>query len=434
MARTGTMPDDGDMTNTTDTRSTKPTLERSRDDRVIAGVAGGLGTYLGTNPWLFRFAFIVLTFFGGLGILLYLAAWLVIPDQGADTPIVGRWVGNLDTADAGTIFGIVLVVAAVLIVLGQIANVSGTLIVALVLFVIGFLLYRGDLAPKRTGDDPPSGDTMNTETPDNESSHDEPLAPAPAATIVESPPSTDGVDGDPPTFEPPPPEPEIMWEPPPRPEPSFLGRITVAVGLIVLASMALIDLAFTAVSIEPVHYVATAVGIAGLGLLVGSWVGRARWLIIIGVVLLPVLWFTSFWPDDFSFSAGETRYAPISASDVSSPYELGMGQMTVDLTALSTEELADIGTIEASLGMGELIVVIPEGTGAVIDAQVGMGAVEGPFDEAAGVGVEATRIVGPEPTSLVLRLEVGAGVITIQRSFIEFEPIPPPGGFQGSTP
>ena len=427
------MPDDGDMTNSTDTRSTKPTLERSRDDRVIAGVAGGLGAYLGTNPWLFRFAFIVLTFFGGLGILLYLAAWLVIPDQGADTPIVGRWVGNLDTADAGTIFGIVLVVAAVLIVLGQIANVSGTLIVALVLFVIGFLLYRGDLAPKRTGGDPPSGDTMNTDTPDTEPTSDETVAAASTSTIVESSTSTDRVDRDPPTFEPPPPKDEIMWEPPPKPEPSILGRITVAVGLIVLASMALIDLAFTAVSIEPVHYVATAVAIAGLGLLVGSWVGRARWLIIIGVVLLPVLWFTSFWPDDFSFSAGEVRYTPASVVEVDTPYDLGMGQMTIDLSGLSAEELAEVGLIEASLGMGEMIVRLPDDVGAIIEADVGMGAVEGPFDQAAGVGVEARRIVGPEPTSVLIQAEVGAGVVTVQIASIELQPIPVPGGFEGRT-
>ena len=65
------MADDGDMTDTTRTRNTRSTrLERSREDRVIAGVSGGLGAHLGANPWLFRLAFIILAFFGGVGVLL----------------------------------------------------------------------------------------------------------------------------------------------------------------------------------------------------------------------------------------------------------------------------------------------------------------------------------------------------------------------------
>jgi len=193
----------------------------------------------------------------------------------------------------------------------------------------------------------------------------------------------------------------------------MLGRIAVAIGLIVLASMALIDLAFDRVDIEPVHYLATAVLVLGLGLVVGGFVGRARWLIIIGVVLLPALWFTSFWPDNFSFTAGETVYEPVSVADVASPYELGAGQMTLDLSSLSNAELAEIGTISASLGMGELIVLLPADVGVDLRAEVGAGAVEGPFNEANGVGIDITRNLGPDPVVLELDLEVGLGVITI---------------------
>lgn len=397
------MTDDGDMTDTTRTRNTSTKLERSREDRIIAGVSGGLGTYMGTNPWLFRLAFIILAFFGGLGVLLYIAAWLLIPDRGTEEPIISKWLGNLDMSDGGTIFGVILVAAAGVIILAQVANVSSILIVALVLFVVGFLLYRGDITTKRpSSDDPPEGGDMQDE-------HD---------TSISS--STDSTDGgvqisvtDPPMYEPPPPEPEVMWEPAPPRESSMLGRITVAFGLIVLASMALIDLAFARVDIRPVHYIAAAIVVLGVGLVVGGFVGRARWLIIIGVVLLPALWFTSFWPDNFSFSAGESRFEPIVVADIASPYELGAGQLTIDLTALTTAELAEIGRIEASLGMGELVVEIPEDTGVRVIAQVGAGAVEGPFNETSGVGIELTREVGPDPVVIDLDLEVGLGVIRI---------------------
>jgi phage shock protein C len=54
-------------------------LRRTRDDRVIGGVCGGLGRYLGIDPVLMRIAFVILAFAGGGGILVYLVAWVLIP-------------------------------------------------------------------------------------------------------------------------------------------------------------------------------------------------------------------------------------------------------------------------------------------------------------------------------------------------------------------
>ena len=54
-------------------------LRRTRDDRVIGGVCGGLGRYLGVDPVLMRIAFVILAFAGGGGILVYLVAWVLIP-------------------------------------------------------------------------------------------------------------------------------------------------------------------------------------------------------------------------------------------------------------------------------------------------------------------------------------------------------------------
>jgi phage shock protein PspC (stress-responsive transcriptional regulator) len=57
-------------------------LERSRDDRMLAGVSGGLARYFELNPAFFRVGFVVLTLLGGAGLLIYLAAALVIPEEG----------------------------------------------------------------------------------------------------------------------------------------------------------------------------------------------------------------------------------------------------------------------------------------------------------------------------------------------------------------
>ena len=55
-------------------------LYRSRDDRMIAGVAGGLGEYLGMDPTIVRILFVIFTFGVGSGLLAYLIMALIIPE------------------------------------------------------------------------------------------------------------------------------------------------------------------------------------------------------------------------------------------------------------------------------------------------------------------------------------------------------------------
>lgn len=54
-------------------------LYRSSKNRVIAGVCGGIGEYANIDPTVIRLAWIILTLFGGSGIVAYLIAWAVIP-------------------------------------------------------------------------------------------------------------------------------------------------------------------------------------------------------------------------------------------------------------------------------------------------------------------------------------------------------------------
>src|SRR4051794_24347451 len=59
-------------------------LRRSKNDRYIAGVAGGLGRHFDIDPTIIRVVLAVLTFFGGAGILVYGVIWLFVPDDGED--------------------------------------------------------------------------------------------------------------------------------------------------------------------------------------------------------------------------------------------------------------------------------------------------------------------------------------------------------------
>jgi len=56
-------------------------LYRSETNRVLAGVAGGLGEYFGIDPLLLRILFILLAVFGGGGVIIYLILWLLIPSE-----------------------------------------------------------------------------------------------------------------------------------------------------------------------------------------------------------------------------------------------------------------------------------------------------------------------------------------------------------------
>jgi phage shock protein PspC (stress-responsive transcriptional regulator)/predicted membrane protein len=62
-------------------------LERSRSEKILAGVCGGLGRYFDIAPAVFRLGFVVLTVLGGAGILVYLAAVLVVPKEGDESSI-----------------------------------------------------------------------------------------------------------------------------------------------------------------------------------------------------------------------------------------------------------------------------------------------------------------------------------------------------------
>ncbi|NTU82872.1 MAG: PspC domain-containing protein [Chloroflexales bacterium] len=60
-------------------------ITRSRSERIIAGVAGGLATYFGIDPLFVRIALLALTLLNGLGAIVYLALWLIIPNEGSLT-------------------------------------------------------------------------------------------------------------------------------------------------------------------------------------------------------------------------------------------------------------------------------------------------------------------------------------------------------------
>lgn len=69
-------------------------LRRSGDDRMLAGVAGGIARYLNIDTTLVRVIIAALVLFTGAGAALYIAAWLLIPADGEDQSIVAAWIAG----------------------------------------------------------------------------------------------------------------------------------------------------------------------------------------------------------------------------------------------------------------------------------------------------------------------------------------------------
>jgi phage shock protein C len=69
-------------------------LRRSADDRMLAGVAGGIARYLGADVTLVRVIIAALALFTGAGAALYIAAWLLIPEDGEDQPVAAAWIAG----------------------------------------------------------------------------------------------------------------------------------------------------------------------------------------------------------------------------------------------------------------------------------------------------------------------------------------------------
>jgi phage shock protein PspC (stress-responsive transcriptional regulator) len=124
---------------------------RSREDRLIGGVAGGLGRTFGIDPVLPRIVFVALVFVGGSGVLLYLLALLLTPsDDGTGEPAAGQSMGRRVLRATGYAGVAVAAVCAAVLAAGLAAwaaAAGGAWVVASIVIALGlalvFTAFRG---------------------------------------------------------------------------------------------------------------------------------------------------------------------------------------------------------------------------------------------------------------------------------------------------
>ena len=410
------------------TGSSPRRLYRLRNARWVAGVASGLGAYLEVDANLVRLAFFILGLFGGLGVILYIVGWLLmpaidgVPPAGGVPPFGGRVPGARGPGtDLRIIAGAFFVIVAVLVLASNFDFHYSGLIWGAALICIGLLFLVGDAWPARypAGAPPapsvpvdPAGYTSPAAATGEVPSAYPPAAPAQQAYTSSYAPYT--------SYTPRPAYATTAYAAPAAWSGSAYRSGGLRLGTVGLAAVVLaVGVALLLQSAGVIHLTAEmGFGIVfvvlGLTLAVGAWFGRSSLLVWLGICLLPFGAAAALVPEPLTGGVGQVSYSP-ELSTLQPTYRLVAGQLTVDLSGI------DVGnqhlTVTASDAFGQLVVFVPPGTTVDVTGKVGAGQLTllGSTNSGMQISERVAAATGAEPSgSLDLNLSVGFGQITVE--------------------
>ncbi|MEP9361896.1 PspC domain-containing protein [Nocardioides sp. CN2-186] len=387
-------------------------LRRSRSDRKVAGVAGGLARHLDIDPLVLRVAFVVLVFFGGAGLILYGACWLLVPQDGDDHATI-----NLDDRTRS----VVLIVVGGIAALALIGDSWGAFwfpwpLAVIALIALWLLTRHNNSAPKPDGFAAPTytNEPLTYTSPGyTAAGYTAPgWVPPPAAPAQEAPYAAA------PTTAYFPPQPPVYIKPPPYKIPNprkrgpilfwfTLALIALCEGLLGIADVAGMDVADSA-------YAALAVGISGVMLLVGSFFGRAGGIILIGLVSTVFL-IGSTVADRWD---GETLSpTPTYAAAVEDSYQIDAGEIVLDLRDVTDLAALDGRVVHLDADFGHLEVILPRGLAASVNADIdGPGSIELFGDEHGGITIREHAYNGRDTDpEIIINADLNVGQIEVHR-------------------
>ncbi len=337
------------------------------DDRVVFGVASGLGRALAIDPLIVRLVFVVLALFSGVGIVLYLAGLALLANSPTSAPpsAIRRVLGALAAViSARWLFG------------GNAHLPAAGWVVAVGLFGAAVALWRGR---STVADAPPPA---------------EPLTDAHGGSTTDRWASLTAARRD-----------------RPRPPRSALGLLTIGTATIVGALAWLVN--GTAANRGAVAF-GWATVVLGIGLVVGSVVGRARWLIVpalataTAAVAAAAIGFAGVGLTNRS--GGRTEVVDPGGT-VAAEYRTGLGNFGLWLA----DHPNDV-TTTVEVGVGELTVVVPNDAQVQIDARVGMGTIDALGSTRSGYRRTLNLDTRTGSPLIKLTLRVGVGSIDVRRA------------------
>jgi phage shock protein PspC (stress-responsive transcriptional regulator) len=321
-------------------------LLRSRSNRVIGGVCGGLGRYFNVDPILFRIGAVVLTLAGGAGLLAYLAALVLMPSEAAEgaaaqPPAEGR----------NRALVIALVVLALLLAWPFL--LGGGAIAAGILIPIAFLVAAGVLVWWLVSGEGPSGDARD-----------------------------------------------------------IARRAALGIGVLILCGVIALAGAWGAAA-GGGTIVAILVIASGAAIVAGAFLKPVRWLVLPAIALGLGAGVVSAAGIDLDGGVGDKTYRPASTVDLRDRYELGIGDLEVDLR--TTDLPAGDRPLELDVGVGEARLIVPRDVCVATDARVGVGAVRVFERDSGGVDVDVVDepAARSDTTRLLVHADIGVGALNV---------------------
>ena len=328
-------------------------LTRSREDRMVAGVCGGFARYFDVDPVFVRIAAVALAFIGGAGILLYLAALLLVPSDDGGAVV--------ETSGQGRNRALVIAGVVVLLCVAWPFLLGGGLFLAGVGFPLALLVGTGVLVWWLVSGEGPSGDARDV-----------------------------------------------------------ARRAALGVGVLIVCWIVFFGGAFAAAA-GPDWLVPALVIAAAAAIVIGAFLKPVRWLVLPALALALAAGVVAAAGIDLDGGVGEREYRPASTVDLRDRYELGMGELVVDLR--ETRLPAGDVPLRLDLGVGEARVIVPDDVCVATSADVGIGNVSLFGRDNGGVDVDFEEIpdAAPDVTRLVLDAEVGFGEVRVQDLDGEFQ-------------
>lgn len=415
----------------------RPPLRRSKRDKVLAGVCGGLGRYFDLDPVVFRIVLGVLAVTGGVGLIFYGFAWLLLPVEGEDDSEAKKMLtGRVEGATLAAVFAALVGCA---LFLSMLDNGGLAVFSVLVILALGGASYwsqrRRQSAPPeaqapaahspappetkappvpggpswwrdplvKDGTTGPVGATGYLWGPDDaddaaEAADDAVRAPAAAARRPEAPAVRGGGIG---------------------------GRVFV---LALLAGAAATASVWEGSTLSHALQIglASALAVFGLGLAVSSVKGRTGFgTVLLALATAGLLAGASALPREIGTDWKQVEWRPAAVADVRPVYEAGTGLATLDLSRLDVPKGATV-PVRASIDAGRLKVIVPREVTAQADVSVRLGDIHLPGESGQYLriksGGETRRATLPPAAgteaggTIELHLNAGVGQVEVARA------------------
>lgn len=462
-------------------------LVRPRQGRYVAGVCAAIARATNTDPVLWRVLLAVLGFFGGIGILIYLAAWLIIPAEGDTASPVESMLGRGRSSMSPVLVIILTILVVVMFGLIVTDGFRAVVLGAAVLIGGALLLNRkpGSSVPAASsGGEMPSGTGRPWQPAPPPYPPPAPPGPAPGqpapggphgstATVTPpftpppvppNPPVPPMQPPGPPPMSPPPPHrsgppfppappapprggyrppfaphgpyagpgpgpypPSYSGPPVPPPKPpkppkerSPLGGATFSLIFVALGLVAALDLG-NVVSVKPSTYFFAVLVTVALGLLVGAWFGRARWLIALGFIAAAALGISTIAESQvgrYDTSGSDVYWQPLTAQTMPERFEHNFGSAVLDLSKVDFTGQDEAVTIH--LSFGDLEVIVPPNVDTTVHAEVNAGDARIFENNSSGFQASPGEITdlgedGPGGGKLSITIKVNAGSAEVHR-------------------